>query len=66
MCQCTTLLDVIRADGAGLSVNAPWQSITLADQWLPLIIDQQGTVLHPELMNAVLGTQRRPIGWTVR
>jgi hypothetical protein len=59
-------LDVIRADGAGLSVNTPWQSITLADRWLPLIIDQQGTVLHPELMNAVLGTQRRPKGWTVR
>ena len=49
-------LDVIRADGAGLSVNAPWRSITLADRRLPLILDQQGTVLHPELMQSVLGT----------
>jgi hypothetical protein len=59
-------LDVIRADGAGLSVNAPWHSVTLAGRRLPLIIDQQGTVLHPELMNAVFRTQRRPKGRYVR
>jgi hypothetical protein len=51
-------LDVMRADGAGVSVNAPWRSVTLAGRRLPLILDQQGTVLDPELMHAVVEPPR--------
>ena len=47
-------LDVLDVDGAGLSVNAPWRSITLTGRWLPLILDQQGTVVHPDLLTDVL------------
>ncbi len=55
-------LDVLGVDGTGLSVNAPWRSVSLAGRRLPLILDQQGTVLDPELMQRVLGTQRQPPG----
>lgn len=36
-------------------VNAPWTTVWMKGWYWPLLIDQQGNILHPDLMEALVG-----------